>query len=79
MIEDASRRIDDALAVIRATPDDLLFESRGIGRERLPTNVLGLLFHIAEHTMRHTGQIVTTAKIVRNMRADSENTRDANQ
>lgn len=71
LIEQAHSRINHALAVIVSTPDDALFALRGIGRERLPTNVLGLLFHIAEHTMRHTGQIVTTAKIVRNMRADS--------
>jgi len=31
----------------------------------LPTNVVGLLFHLAEHTQRHTGQVITTAKIVR--------------
>lgn len=71
LVGQARRRIDDALSVIRATPDDALFAPRGIGRARLPTNVIGLLFHIAEHTMRHAGQIVTTAKIVRNMQADS--------
>jgi uncharacterized damage-inducible protein DinB len=27
--------------------------------------VLGLLFHAAEHASRHTGQVVTTTKIVR--------------
>lgn len=39
-------------------------EPRGIGRKRLPTTVGGLLIHLAEHTQRHTGQAVTTAKIV---------------
>ena len=39
-------------------------ESRGIGRKRLPTTVGGLLIHLAEHTQRHTGQAVTTAKLV---------------
>ncbi|MDE1154192.1 MAG: DinB family protein [Acidobacteriaceae bacterium] len=37
---------------------------RGIGRQRLPTTVGGLLVHCAEHTQRHAGQMVTTAKIV---------------
>jgi hypothetical protein len=32
---------------------------------KLPSNVLGLLFHAAEHTQRHVGQVVTTAKVVR--------------
>ena len=39
-------------------------DSRGIGRKRLPTTVGGLLIHLAEHTQRHTGQAVTTAKLV---------------
>jgi uncharacterized damage-inducible protein DinB len=39
-------------------------EARGIGRQRLPTTVGGLLVHCAEHTQRHAGQMVTTAKLV---------------
>ena len=39
-------------------------EDRGIGRQRLPTTVAGLLIHCAEHTQRHVGQAVTTAKLV---------------
>jgi len=42
-----------------------LFEERFVGRQKLPTNVFGLLFHIGEHTARHVGQVVTTAAIVR--------------
>ena len=41
-------------------------EQRGVGRKRLPTTVGGLLIHCAEHTARHVGQAVTTAKIVTN-------------
>ena len=40
-------------------------EAREIGRKRLPTTVAGLLIQCAEHTSRHVGQAVTTAKIVR--------------
>jgi hypothetical protein len=57
--------IDHAIAIIRATPADSLLEPREVGRQRLPSNVLGLLFHVAEHTQRHVGQIVATAKIVK--------------
>lgn len=56
--------IETALEVIRAAPENTLFERRTVGRQRLPTTVFGLLFHIAEHTQRHTGQLVATAKIV---------------
>ena len=38
---------------------------RSVGRQRLPTTVLGLLVHIAEHTQRHLGQAITTAKLLR--------------
>ena len=42
-----------------------IHEPRYTGRKRLPTTVLGLLVHIAEHTQRHLGQAITTAKIAR--------------
>ncbi|HEX8394560.1 MAG TPA: DinB family protein [Longimicrobium sp.] len=63
-------QVERALAQIRATPLGWLLEYRGIGRKQLPSNVLGLLFHAAEHTQRHTGQAVTTARIVRGLRSD---------
>ena len=43
-------------------------EARGVGRAKLPSTVGGLLIHCAEHTQRHVGQAVTTAKIVIGMR-----------
>jgi uncharacterized damage-inducible protein DinB len=67
LIAAAQSKIDEVLSVIRATPDEILFEARGVGRAQLPTNVFGLLFHIAEHTQRHTGQIIATAGIVRGL------------
>jgi hypothetical protein len=57
--------IDSAVAVIGATPETDLFVARSVGRAALPSTVFGLLFHCAEHTHRHTGQLVTTTKIVR--------------
>src|SRR5437879_1637002 len=50
---------------LRNTSPEDLFTVRTVGRQALPTNVVGLLFHLAEHTQRHTGQVITTAKIVR--------------
>ncbi|MBC7789723.1 MAG: DinB family protein [Anaerolineae bacterium] len=57
--------IDEALRVMRETDVTALQDPRSVGRAALPTTVFGLLFHIAEHTQRHTGQIIATAKIVR--------------
>jgi uncharacterized damage-inducible protein DinB len=41
---------------------------RSVGRKQLPTTVGGLLVHVAEHTQRHVGQAITTAKIVMSQR-----------
>ena len=49
---------------IRAISPEHFAEPRGVGRKQLPTTVGGLLVHCADHTQRHTGQLVTTAKIV---------------
>lgn len=43
-------------------------DMRSVGRKRLPTTVGGLLVHVADHTQRHVGQAVTTAKMVIAMR-----------
>jgi uncharacterized damage-inducible protein DinB len=61
----AQAAIDAALAQLRATPRDALLQARAVGRAQLPTTVLGLLFHVAEHTQRHTGQLIATCKVVR--------------
>jgi DinB superfamily len=42
-----------------------LYESRAVGRKALPTTVIGLIVHLAEHTQRHLGQAITTIKILR--------------
>lgn len=56
--------IDDAVDQIRATPVDSLQEPRQVGRAATST-VIGIIFHTAEHSQRHAGQIVTTVKILR--------------
>lgn len=42
-----------------------LAEFRGVGRKQLPTTVIGLLVHIAEHTQRHVGQAIVTIRVLR--------------
>ena len=58
-------QIDQALDQVRLTPVEQLKEPREVGRARLPSTVLGLLFHAAEHSARHVGQLTTTLKVVR--------------
>ncbi len=54
-----------AEAVARTLDPAKLTEPREIGRKRLPTTVIGLLTHIAEHTQRHVGQAISAAKWAR--------------
>jgi uncharacterized damage-inducible protein DinB len=62
-------QIDRALEQLRHTAAESLSEQREVGRARLPSTVLGLLFHAAEHTSRHAGQLITTLKVVRGLAA----------
>ncbi len=41
---------------------------RGVGRKQMPTSVGGALIHVADHTQRHVGQVVTTAKVLKALR-----------
>jgi hypothetical protein len=60
-----SKQVDLAMEQLRHTPDDQLTAYRGIGRAGLPSTVIGLLVHGAEHTMRHVGQLMVTVKVLR--------------
>lgn len=57
--------LNDAEIRVRAFDPAWLEMPRFAGREYLPTTVGGLLIHTAEHTLRHVGQIITTAKVLR--------------
>lgn len=58
-----------AIDVYRATDPATLHDARLVGRAGLPSSVLGLLFHAAEHARRHAGQVVATAAILRGLDA----------
>lgn len=62
-LADASRRV-------RAFAGTNLDQARGVGKRQLPTSIGGLLVHLADHTQRHAGQIVTTAKLLKAMRIE---------
>jgi uncharacterized damage-inducible protein DinB len=56
--------VERALEQLRTTSETSLLDARGVGRAQLPSTVLGLLFHAAEHAQRHVGQLVTTLKVL---------------
>lgn len=57
--------VERALDQLRGSDEATLTAPRSVGRARLPSTVVGLLFHAAEHTQRHVGQAITTAKLTR--------------
>ena len=65
LLAEVDRMLRRAEEAIRATDPATLAEPRWVGRKRLPTTVMGLLVHIAEHTQRHLGQAIGAAQLAR--------------
>ena len=64
LVQDFDQQVDKALIQLQNTPEASLPEWRGVGRAQLPSTVIGLLVHAAEHTTRHLGQLLVTARVV---------------
>jgi hypothetical protein len=56
--------LESAIDYLRTVPPESLLLPREVGRKRLPSTTLGLIFHAAEHSSRHAGQIVTLTRVV---------------
>jgi uncharacterized damage-inducible protein DinB len=65
LLDEVERSFDGAADRIRQLAGSDLEAFRGVGRKQLPTSAGGALVHVADHTQRHTGQIVTTSKVLR--------------
>jgi uncharacterized damage-inducible protein DinB len=66
MLQAFNEQVDVAVNELKQINEQTLTEHRGVGRAKLPSTVMGLLFHAAEHTMRHLGQLIVTVKVVKN-------------
>jgi uncharacterized damage-inducible protein DinB len=64
MVNAFGRQVDKALQQLSNTDEKILSEVRGVGRAQIPSTVIGLLVHAAEHTQRHYGQLLVTVKVV---------------
>ena len=65
LLEELNRQLARAEAVVRGIDPKTYGEVREVGRKKLPTTVIGLIVHIAEHTQRHVGQAIGVAKLSR--------------
>jgi uncharacterized damage-inducible protein DinB len=68
LLDEVKSSFADASGRVRALADADMNTFRGVGRKQLPTSVGGALVHVADHTMRHVGQVVTTAKVLKALR-----------
>lgn len=59
------RQVNKAMEQLKTTDEKTLPDYRGVGRAGLPSTVNGLLFHAAEHTMRHVGQLMVTVAVIK--------------
>lgn len=66
LFEKFSKQVDFSIEQLKTTREQELTTVRGVGRAQIPSTVLGLLTHGAEHTMRHVGQLNVTVRIQKN-------------
>ncbi len=64
LVKNFNEQVDVALTQLKNTDSNQLTEVRTVGRAKIPSTMLGLLFHAAEHTQRHVGQLLVTIKVL---------------
>lgn len=67
LLKDIELQIDQAIDYLRTLEEADLTRKVEIGRKRLPSNLIGVTFHAAEHSQRHIGQLLVTASVVKGM------------
>ncbi|MGO4911111.1 DinB family protein [Leeuwenhoekiella sp. W20_SRS_FM14] len=63
-----SNKLDEAFLYFSTLKEVDLLQKRSVGRKELPSTVLGLLFHAAEHSQRHLGQLLVTTSILKTLK-----------
>ncbi|MDB4919084.1 DinB family protein [Mucilaginibacter sp.] len=75
LVEMFDKQVDNCIGQLKNADELTLTESRGVGWSKLPSTVIGLYVHGAEHTMRHTGQLLVTVKVLVDKYADDVDSR----
>jgi len=64
LVKNFQKKVNEAIDFLKNTPENILTENRPVGRKELPSTVIGLLFHAAEHSQRHVGQLLVTVSFL---------------
>lgn len=65
LIEAFNTQVDRSLNILSQVDEHNLTQKRGVGRAQLPSTIIGLYVHAAEHSMRHTGQLLVTVTVLK--------------
>jgi len=65
LMQDFDSKVSEAMEYFKTVDIDTLTEERSVGRKKIPSTHLGLLFHAAEHSQRHIGQMLVTISILK--------------
>lgn len=66
LLDILNQQVDKAIEQLKNTDPAVLTDTRYVGRKRIPSTVIGLLSHAAEHSMRHLGQLLVTVRVLTN-------------
>jgi len=69
ILAEVETALSNAAGRVRVLATADLNTFRAVGRKQLPTSIGGALVHVADHTQRHVGQVVTTAKVIKALRS----------
>lgn len=64
LVERVDHQMAEFLNFVSKIDPSTLMDFRGVGRAQLPSTLFGLVFHAAEHTQRHLGQLLVTVKVL---------------
>ncbi|MEI9921910.1 MAG: DinB family protein [Bacteroidota bacterium] len=59
------KQVEAAIEELKTADITALTDKRVVGRKQIPSTVIGLWFHSAEHIQRHVGQLIVTARILK--------------
>jgi uncharacterized damage-inducible protein DinB len=65
LVDGFKKQVNTAIEELKAADVNTLTDKRAIGRKQIPTTVIGLVFHAAEHIQRHVGQLIVTARMLK--------------
>jgi len=68
LLAEVEASFSDAAERVRVLATANFDTVRDVGRKQLPTSIGGALIHVADHTQRHVGQVVTTTKVLKALR-----------